>query len=111
MECNYQSLTASQSRVCQWSVHLPEMIFDPSPTLYTNAVMLYGLTATGLYITHRDDEFQDYFLACGVIVGLVVSCFMVAIEGNRGAVKDYMSAFITLGYIASFVFHLVCRSL
>jgi len=71
--------------------------------------MVYGLAVVGAYGAHKDDEFQDYFIAFGVIVGLLVSG-IVAVEGGAGAIKDYVTALLTLSLAGSLIFHRIYHS-
>jgi len=91
------SLTSS----CSTLLPLPEALLDPSSTLFAKSVMVFGLAVLTSYRIQGDDGFQDHILGFGAVLGILISGLIATTEGDGGAIKDYLPAFISLSLLAS----------
>jgi hypothetical protein len=86
---------------------LPEALLDPSSTLFAKSVMLFGLAVLTSYRIQGDDGFQDHILGFGAALGILISGLIATTEGDGGAIKDYLPAFISLSLLASRCCHAI----
>lgn len=71
--------------------------------------MVFGLAVFTSYGIQRDNGSQDHILIFGAVLGFLVSGLVAMIEGDGGAIKDYMPAFITLSLLVSMFGHEMFR--
>lgn len=84
-----------QNPSCTLSIPVPTAILDPSAAYFANSVILFALAVLASYHLHRHNELQDRILAYGTMLGLVVASSVSIVEGDAGAIKDYMPIVIT----------------
>jgi hypothetical protein len=63
--------------------------------------MVFGLAVLTSYRIQGDDGHQDHILGFGAVLGILISGLIATTEGDRGAIKDYLPAFISLSLLAS----------
>ncbi|KAH8780491.1 hypothetical protein BGZ57DRAFT_888957 [Hyaloscypha finlandica] len=90
---------------CSAFVPLPKAILDPSSAVFANSVMVFGLAVLTSYGIQRENGIQDHILITGAILGFLISGLIAVFEGDGGAIKDYIPAFIMLSLLASMCGH------
>lgn len=84
---------------------LPNSLCDPTPSTYINVSMLYGVLVLMFYNMQKDDRYQDYFLLVGLLCGIVAGILLTPSKLNLEMMKDSVPMSITVGLLASRLFH------
>jgi hypothetical protein len=69
--------------------------------------MLYVLAVLIFYNTKRDNRYQEYFVAVGLLHGIVDGAISTSPNPSLEAMKDYIPMSITIGLLASWICHIL----
>jgi len=86
---------------------LPNFLCDPSSSTFVNTSMIHVLAVLVFYNTRRGDQYQDYFLAVGLLCGIVAGIMASSTHPPLEAMKDCVPIAITFGLMASWICHLI----
>jgi len=86
---------------------LPNFLCDPSSSTFVNVSMIHVFAVLVFYNTRRGDQYQDYFVAVGLLCGIVAGIIASSTHPLLEAMKDCVPISITLGLMASWIGHLI----
>jgi uncharacterized membrane protein len=66
---------------------VPEVILDPSPFIFLNAILVFGFTLSFCYDLEKEDRYQDLFVGIGTLLGFLGSCGMAIQLGTLASQK------------------------
>jgi hypothetical protein len=89
---------------------LPSSLRDPSPAVFTTGCLAGTITLTTLLHHHRDDPFQNHFLAAGIVCGILAGAALPTCHHSLlQNLQLCLPWFISLALILSAVAHRLIR--
>ena len=91
MKCSLLSRSSRKTNLLNQDLYLEsiqQQVLDPSPTVFTAALYVFGLTALFAHHLYRRHRLQNHFLIVGICIGVFISSVKNLINPSEPLATD-----------------------